>query len=173
MSDLQKDRFLNLLRKMVTRIERLERYASSGRWLSYTPVLGALTTAPTLGTGSSVSGKYVTHGLWTCAMGEFQFGTAGVSAGSGGYTISLPINPDNPTGMTSPLVFGTVRGSQQIARGGTIFSTSNLTISSNVILAAYTAAWPVGAETNVGSGSPWVWAANYRLQFAVMYESAE
>lgn len=56
-----------------------------------TPVLGASTTAPTLGTGSSVAGTHAQVGQWVSGTGVINFGTSGVVAGSGSYTISLPV----------------------------------------------------------------------------------
>lgn len=58
---------------------------------SWTPTLGALTTTPTLGTGSSQLGSYTRIGDIVVATFYIKFGTSGVAAGSGGYFIgSLP-----------------------------------------------------------------------------------
>lgn len=56
---------------------------------TYTPILSATTTAPTLGTGNNISGYYykIFDQIWT--WGHFRFGS-GFNAGSGVYTITLP-----------------------------------------------------------------------------------
>lgn len=62
-----------------------------GAWVAYTPVLTASTTNPTLGTGSSAVGRYRQFGKTVLCRGEFRFGTSGISAGSGQYSMSLPV----------------------------------------------------------------------------------
>lgn len=57
----------------------------------FTPVLGASTTAPTLGTGSSVVGTFLRYGHRIEGQGDITFGTSGVAAGSGSYTVLLPV----------------------------------------------------------------------------------
>lgn len=61
--------------------------------LTYTPVLGASTTAPTLGTGSTATGLYQQSGLHGLVTGhcDIKAGTSGTTAGSGIYTVSLPV----------------------------------------------------------------------------------
>jgi hypothetical protein len=58
---------------------------------TYTPVLTAATTNPTLGTGSSVAGEFERFGDWVVGAVEIVWGTSGVAAGSGFYEISLPV----------------------------------------------------------------------------------
>ena len=60
-------------------------------WQSYTPTIGATTTAPNLPTSRNLYGKYVVQ----CKMLSLMFSlswnsSAGSTAGSGTYTISLP-----------------------------------------------------------------------------------
>ena len=66
--------------------------AGFGTWASWTPSLTASVTNPTLGTGSVAAGRYVQNGKVVTAVAYFAFGTSGVSAGSGGYRCSLPVN---------------------------------------------------------------------------------
>src|SRR5215208_3695550 len=56
---------------------------------SYTPVLTATTTNPSLGTGGALTGKYykIFDQVWI--WGEFRFGV-GAAIGSGTYQISIP-----------------------------------------------------------------------------------
>jgi hypothetical protein len=61
-------------------------------WTSVTsPVLKATTTNPTLGTGSSATGKYIQIGKTVHFTFVFTFGSSGVNAGSGFYTVDLPV----------------------------------------------------------------------------------
>lgn len=71
-------------------------------WTAYTPALTAATTNPTLGTGSSATGSYLQVGKFVVATGRIAFGTSGVAAGSGRYSISLP----PVTAVTSALSIG-------------------------------------------------------------------
>ena len=60
-------------------------------WISYTPSLTSSGTTPTLGTGSIATGKYKKIGKTVFGWAKIEFGTSGVSAGTGIYRISLPI----------------------------------------------------------------------------------
>jgi hypothetical protein len=62
-----------------------------GSWTSYTPVLTASTTNPTLGTGSTVIGSYAQIKNVVIYRFYIGFGTSGVNAGSGFYYVSLPV----------------------------------------------------------------------------------
>jgi hypothetical protein len=57
----------------------------------FTPTLTAVTTNPTLGTGSSVVGTFLRYGHRIEGQGDITFGTSGVVAGSGLYAVSLPV----------------------------------------------------------------------------------
>jgi hypothetical protein len=76
-----------------------------GTWTSYTPVVTGATTNPVLGTGSIAEGRYIENGsIVTCWFG-IQFGTSGMSGGSGEIRISLPVNMLT-TGTTVPIGSG-------------------------------------------------------------------
>lgn len=62
-----------------------------GAYTSYTPTLTAITTPPTLGTGSSAVGYYKRLGRWVRGKAVITFGTSGVVAGSGYYGLLLPV----------------------------------------------------------------------------------
>lgn len=57
---------------------------------SWTPTLTAATTNPTLGSGSAVRGQRVVVNGWAHFTLAIVFGTSGVNAGSGTYTVSRP-----------------------------------------------------------------------------------
>lgn len=68
---------------------------------TYTPALSASTTPPTLGDGSSQSGAWQRNGHLITGWASIQFGTSGVSAGSGAYIVSLPFDADVSTMVAS------------------------------------------------------------------------
>jgi len=71
--------------------------ASFGTWATYTPVLTASTTNPTLGSGSTAAGRYVQNGKVVTAVVFFNFGGSGFAAGSGNLRVSLPVNATSIT----------------------------------------------------------------------------
>lgn len=60
-------------------------------WQSYTPTLTAASSNPTLGTGSSATGRFYRIGQLCIAHFRVKAGTAGFAAGSGLYRISAPL----------------------------------------------------------------------------------
>lgn len=77
-------------------------YGSYGGWTAFTPVMGATTTAPTLGTGSSSTGRYVRMGNTVHGWGRILVGSAATAVGTGDYTFTLPVNFRN-AGYVLPL----------------------------------------------------------------------
>ena len=69
---------------------------------TWTPTLTASTTNPTLGTGSSQTGRYGRVNKSVYGQGQISFGTAGVAAGNGFYYISIPV-----TAQSSGVLCGT------------------------------------------------------------------
>jgi hypothetical protein len=60
-------------------------------WASYTPTITATTAAPTLPTAHNIYGKYVVQGKMMTLMFSLSYeASAGASAGSGTYRISMP-----------------------------------------------------------------------------------
>jgi hypothetical protein len=57
---------------------------------AYTPALTAVTTNPTLGTGSYQEGRYQVIQKRAFVEGAIFFGTSGAAAGTGNYRISVP-----------------------------------------------------------------------------------
>jgi len=58
---------------------------------AYTPALTSTGTQPVLGTGSSATGEYVQINKFVYGYFNIQFGTSGITAGTGNYLISLPV----------------------------------------------------------------------------------
>lgn len=78
----------------------------AGAFSTWTPVLTAATTNPTLGSGSVQDGGYVQIGKLVTAWFHIQFGSSGISAGSGDYRISLPVTGATSSSPIIPLGFG-------------------------------------------------------------------
>jgi|GEM_PF-2256774 len=133
----------------------------AGSRSTYTPALTAATTNPTLGTGS------VAVGWWTAEPGPsvslnffIKFGTSGVAAGSGAYSVSLP------SGITSAPVYGTGHvavGPAQMAD----FNTGAFQPGSVFVPASSTTLSLVGAAP-VTNTYPWTWAASDYLSGSVI-----
>jgi hypothetical protein len=132
---------------------------------SYTPVLTATTTNPTLGTGSSVTGWYVHFGSISSAdeyvVVGFQvvFGTSGAAAGSGTYRISLPVTASttSPSASGTALVFDDSTGERRVAMVDLVTTT---TLGLN----------PDGASS-VDNDFPWVWANNDSIRGICFYRA--
>jgi hypothetical protein len=129
-------------------------------WETWTPALTASTTNPTLGTGSSATGRYGRVNKVVCGQGQIQFGTSGTSAGSGFYYISLPI-----TAQSSGKVIGQFQlydSSAFAVYVGTLISdstTRSLMYYSN-------------PSSVVQNATPFTWAANDFIRYTFEYESA-
>jgi hypothetical protein len=136
-------------------------------WMSYTPTLKAVTTDPTLGTGSSALGYYQQVGKIVEYRFFITFGSSGVVAGSGQYYVTLPV-----TAATMD---------PQIPLGNARFFDS----STNVVLDprvrwysttgcdfAWSATWPSGSASAATNSLPWTWAASDFIAGQLTYEAA-
>lgn len=68
-----------------TKLQQLGQYGST-----WTPTLRGTTTNPTLGTGATQLSTIWLNGNHVTAWFQITFGTSGVVAGSGNYSIALP-----------------------------------------------------------------------------------
>lgn len=137
-------------------------------WETWTPALTASTTSPTLGTGSTVAGKYTRINKLVVANFSITFGTSGVAAGTGTYRISVPIN------SVGTQVF------QQNELGSVLIrdaSTQNTMMCHAYFdnVAYFILAYPGtygGILANVTNAAPWTWAASDTLSGQIIYEAA-
>lgn len=173
MADLMMNQMRDTLRKLQHQIDVLRSRSTDGIFGLYTPTLTGSVTNPTLGTGSSTSGKWCRIGDFVFATGDIRFGTAGTAAGSGNYQISLPFRAATPNKVTTDSVEGHWRATTAIA-GGTSWNTNDILIQAgaSIMTAKYSATYPTGADTFVTATTPYAWAANHRISFTVMYEAA-
>jgi hypothetical protein len=129
-------------------------------WETYTPALTASTTNPTLGTGSSVAGRYGQVNKIVCGQGKIDFGTAGVAAGSGFYYVSLPIAAQSS---------GKVIGQFQF------YDSSTLAVYLGTLISDTTtrSLMYYGNPSSIASDSaPFTWAANDFIRYTFQYEAA-
>lgn len=129
-------------------------------WETYTPALTASTTNPTLGTGSSATGRYGQVNKIVCGQGQITFGTAGISAGSGFYYVSLPI-----TAQAS----GKVIGQFQFLDSSASATYIGTLISDTTTRALMYYNNPSSVATNI---APFTWAASDFIRYTFQYEAA-
>jgi hypothetical protein len=139
-----------------------------GSWTAFTPTLGAATTAPTLGTGGSATGRYTQIGKTVIGYGRILFGTAGTAAGTGPYNIALP-QPMIATAMTNALGVGYAR-----VKCAGVYTPVHLLFNANSPNAnlQYLSAAVGGTINFVANAAPGAWTANDFIEFTFCYESA-
>ena len=130
-------------------------------WTGFTPLLTAVTTNPTLGSGSSQSGRYVVIGKTVIVDVRIAFGT-GASAGSGAYSISLPVTAANVNCLIGNW-FGQDQSSG--ARQTGLMFTGSTTQASLTYTAA--SGFPL-----VGNSTPWTWSNSDLIWASMTYEAA-
>lgn len=143
-----------------------------GAWKSWTPTISGATTSPTLGTGAVQEGFYCQVGKLVVAQAFITFGTASVAAGSGAYSIPLPVAADTSTNRY--MVTGSFYAndsSASVSLAGGITMVNGTTYSGNGRL-FYTSTFPTGTLTEVGAAAPWTWAASDQLRATFMYRAA-
>lgn len=129
-------------------------------WETWTPVLTASTTNPTLGTGSTQFGRYAQVNKIVSGFGQINFGTSGANGGFQFYFVSLPIAMQgNSTVIGQWRVFDASAGASYL--GTLIFntSTSALLFFNN----------PASVITNT---APFTWTNNDFIQYNFQYEAA-
>ena len=146
-----------------------------GAWTSYTPTLTAMTTNPTLGSGSSATGYYKRLGHRVTGYANIAFGSSGAAAGSGAYLILLPVAPVN---RTQPIGIGYLMDYSDnlrivVAVGLVLPAVSPAADSKALILLTNTAGNGFGNGQNPAADSvPWTWAANDNIVLKFDYEAA-
>jgi hypothetical protein len=137
----------------------------TGAWTTYTVTLSGGSGNPNLGTGGSTLGRYVKVGRTVIVHAEVYFGTAGATAGGGGYTVNLPV----PARTNNFFVMGTWTGYHGGSSAMAVISQNN---DVNAMRATYPLTWPSGTETVVGATTPWAWSNNDNMRWIAVYEAA-
>jgi hypothetical protein len=143
-------------------VQQIDALPTYGAWLAYTPALTAVTTNPTLGTGSSATGRFATetHPKRIRADAQFTFGSSGANAGVGTYRVSLPA----PCNTTQPYA---VMGSAELYHAGTFHTAMVLRVDANTAQLL-----DIAANGFVGATSPWVWNNLDVINLMLDYEPA-
>lgn len=136
-------------------------------WSTYTPALTASSVNPTLGTGSSVLGRYVKVGRLVIGYAHITFGTSGVAAGTGTYRVSLPVNRERSDGQR--IGYGRIldasasqyRPIQASALAGIGAGNANLERLDQTT-----------SVTNLEAAVPWTWDTSDQIWFYFEYEAA-
>jgi hypothetical protein len=134
---------------------------------TWTPALTASVTNPTLGTSPIQTGTYLQVGKWVIALALIRFGTGSPTAGSGTYSISLPVTANVTTGNRRVGTFTLWDNSATAEAIGSVFVATGTTVQM-----IYPATWPSGTQTNVSDAAPWVWAASDELWLVIQYLAA-
>lgn len=129
---------------------------------TYTPTFSATTTPPTLGTGGSTSGRYMRLGDLVFVWISVTFGSSGVDAGSGTYTLSLPV-----TATTGILHFGTGRWLHDTTDIGV-----DIILSSSTTVVMRRRALTTGEDLLVQHNSPVTWDADDTFHCFLVVEAA-
>ncbi|WP_018348232.1 hypothetical protein [Longispora albida] len=145
--------FINAVTAEVTRLGNVH----EAPWTAFTPVLVAAPTAPTLGTGATVTGRYRQAGSILHAEIHIVFGSSGVNAGSGSYVLLLP----------RPVAAG-VRavGSLFLSRSG------GGTVQAGVCRVSAGQLELIAATARVTHAVPWAWAAGDTIAATIAYQPA-
>ena len=129
-------------------------------WESFTPNLTASTTNPTLGTGSSRTGRYGQIDTLAYGQGQINFGSSGVIAGSGFYFVSLPL-----TAQSSGKVIGQFQ----------FFDSSALAVYIGTLISDTTTRslmYYNNPSSVASNAAPFTWAASDFIRYTFQYEAA-
>jgi hypothetical protein len=172
MTNLQSNRFQDLLKKVNNRLNKLERYASSGRWVSYTPTIGG--TGWTLGADGSAYGKYVRHGNNVSFWAVYYFGSL-ATYGAGRPTIQFPLKATADVGFQT----GAIQAYAATSTNTWLLFASQDTVNSMQLYAQRAVVPALGTVyldvANVTSTIPFTWstATTPRINISGTYEATE
>lgn len=132
---------------------------------TYTPVLTAPTTNPTLGAGSSQAGNWYQFGPWVLGTFDISFGSSGAAPGSGTYEVSLPPIAAAAGGAAA----GTNAGSGEFVDASplTTYPCSLVFQSTTTVRLHYQ-----GGTSGLSSGAPVVPAVNDKIHGSFFYLAA-
>jgi hypothetical protein len=131
-----------------------------GAWSSYTPVLTASSSNPTLGSGSSATGRYQRLGRRVTFEAQITFGTSGTATGSGTYRVSVPATIDSAW-------WGHTIGNAVLIDTGTPYPRSVSVGADGTYVEMYSE-----ASAAVTHAVPFSWAASDIIRITGTYEAA-
>jgi hypothetical protein len=141
---------------------------------SWTPILTATTTNPTLGPDGFIRGKFYQIFDQIFAWGEFRFGTSGTSEGVGDWLMTIPFPAFSKIGFSTNLGGAPIVGNgttwKELSATGRMPITCHLRSSTQMFF---------GIRFNsglgvrqVGQGSPAGWANQDGLNWYMQYQRA-
>lgn len=136
--------------------EKLQAFGSEVT--TYTPVLTAASSNPTLGVANDADGAWYQIGPLVAFWFSIQFGTSGVGAGSGQYRVSLPV----------PVLAGNL-AKVSLGAGRVVDNSVGTDLGSSIIELEMLDGDPtklvmaVEEAVTVSNALPWTWAASDRL----------
>lgn len=133
---------------------------------TWTPEIQTTGTAVNYGASPTRTGQYIRIGKLCFAKASILFGASGMSAGTGTYGFSLPV--ESVTGPTA-LAIGTVRLSA--LTGGDEAYFNGLILNGASFSLRYQGTWPSGNEVLVGSTAPAAPTNSSRYEWSVLYET--
>ena len=151
------DALVDQVREMNRRLAVLERRLSVGLPIAWQPQLFAATTAPTMGTGASLTGHYFRVGQTVIAWFDITFGTV-MAQGTGTYFVRVPWpleSPNTSTGGTIGMWRGVVAPGSNVVEGMMAVQTAD---KQNLFMGYVTGA-PGTAGSAAGPGTPMTWVA--------------
>jgi hypothetical protein len=135
-----------------------------GTYSGYTPALTAVSSNPTLGTGSNAQGRYTQDGKHVVGYASIGFGSSGVGAGSGAYRVSLPVAARAPVNFDGNLI-GHAYGFDSSA--GLVRHMYLSYVTGTTVQLTSTDGSAAVTEAN-----PWAWAAGDVIIIQFDYEAA-
>lgn len=143
-------------------------YESIRNWINYTPVWGAMTTNPTLGTGATAKGRFKIIGSKTVQVDiEFTTGSSSFSGGSGTYYFTVP-----NAGDSAELGYGAVRNSSVESIGSArMYDSSASTYYTGVSVAASGQNYLlVYTNQTIRPTQPFTWSTGDQINISCTYE---
>jgi hypothetical protein len=139
-NEAQMAAWITALQRDVADLKR-QAQARGAAWNSYTPVMGASVTPPSIGAAGVQAGTWSQTGRKVSGTANWQFGTSGTAAGSGFYLLGLPpVAPasagvwvgwgtflDSSAGIYYPL-FVAANGGMVTGAGGFVTPTTPVTM---------------------------------------------
>jgi hypothetical protein len=137
-----------------------------GVWSTYTPTWGSTGTAPALGTGGSIAGRYTVFGKLAIVTIKLITGST-ATFGTGNWTFSLPSGLAFQNAHTTPaLAIGTVYGNRSAGAAPSSVFAYGSTSTTVTVGASVDALW------NATTPVTWVNSATNYVTMTLTYEIA-
>lgn len=145
----------------------LPQHVDETAYVTYTPRLRSTGIAPEVGADGSISGRFQQIGTLVHVRIVIHFAGAGVVAGTGDWSVSLPVEAHNTAYDYPGLAWKGFQAGQSWSGVGQIAGTDY-----GWVRGTYAATNP-GGELLLGAAAPWTWAAGGALYLSGVYEAIE